>query len=211
MRPVRALLAAATVAAGCVAAGCTEADTSPVDGSLPSASAEVPTASAAVPTVTTPSTQASRHSRPPVGRHWSGLAAKCPRLTGAAARGLGVSGDGSPTGQYATSAAVTNADCRWGSSDGRGNAVTARISIWENLEAADAQWATLSAGQSTPLDVGDEGFIADEPGAVVVRTHAGNAVATIRLVPATGTTGTDALRQAAPEITNDVLDDLVPA
>jgi hypothetical protein len=104
---------------------------------------------------------------------------------------------------------VIDADCHWGSSGGA--AVSARISIWQNLEAADAQWQTLSAGQSTPLDVGDEGFIADEPRAVVVRTHAGNAVATIRLTSATGSTDIAPLRQAAPDIANDILDDLLPA
>lgn len=170
-----------------VLAGCTDVDTSPIDSGVPAAS---PTGSA--------------RPLPSAGGHWKGFASQCPELTSAAAKDLGVSGAGSPTDEYSTSETVTQADCHWGSSDGHGNAVDARVSIWANQKAADAQWQVLSTGQTTPLAVGDEGFIADEAGAVVVRTRSANAVATVRL-----STPADKADTAASEITNDVLDDLV--
>ncbi|MCU7725753.1 hypothetical protein ODJ79_18645 [Actinoplanes sp. KI2] len=175
-----------------VLAGCTNVDTSPIDSGIPNASSS-----------------ASQRPLPSPGGHWKGFASQCPKLTSAAAKDLGVAGPGAPTDEYSTSAVVTQADCHWGSSDGHGNAVDARVSIWASQEAADAQWQTLSTGQSTPLDVGDQGFIAEEPDAVVVRTISGNAVATVRLKPPTGKPDTTPLHQAASEITNDVLDDLV--
>jgi hypothetical protein len=88
--------------------------------------------------------------------------------------------------------------------------VDARISIWARQEAADAQWRTLSTGQSNRVRVGDEGFVADEADAVVVRTRSGNAVATVRLVATAGTSAEARLGEAAGEIAGDVLDDLVP-
>jgi hypothetical protein len=175
-----------------VLAGCSDVDTSPIDSGVPTASST-----------------GSARPLPSAGGHWKGFASQCPELTGAAAKELGVAGPGSPTDQYSTSDTVTQADCHWGSSDGGGDAVNARISIWARPEAADAQWRTLSTGQGTPLDVGDEGFVADEPGAVVVRTRSGNAVATVRLVPSKAHPDTGPLRPAAGDITNDVLDDLV--
>jgi hypothetical protein len=194
-RVKRALLASGLLAAASVLAGCSNVDTSPIDSGIPNGSAP-----------------ASARSLRTASRHWTGLPAKCPRLTSAAAKQLGVAGDGAPTDEYTASTTVTNADCHWGSSDGHGTAVTARVSIWARQEAADAQWATLSTGQTTRLQVGDEGFIADDAQAVVVRTRSGNAVATVRLTPAGDATTADPLpklRQAASEITNDVLDDLV--
>jgi hypothetical protein len=175
-----------------VLAGCTDVDTSPIDSGVPAGSST-----------------ASARSLPPAGGHWKGFKSQCAELTSAAAKDLGVSGAGSPTDEYSANETVTQADCHWGSSDGHGNAVDARVSIWANQEAADAQWQTLSTGQTTPLAVGDQGFIADEAGAVVVRTRSGNAVATVRLIAPTGKPDTAPLRQAAPEITNDILDDLV--
>lgn len=121
-----------------------------------------------------------------------------------------VTGAGTPTDQYATNATVTNADCRWGATDGRGNAVNARISIWARQEAADAQWQTLSIGQAKALPVGDEAFVTDEGSAVVVRVRAGNAVATVRLIASADATGQAPLTEAAGDITDDMLDDLVP-
>ena len=191
------LVASGLLVVATILAACTGVDTSPIDSGIRSASAS-PTARAL----------------PPPGRQWKGLAAKCPRLTSDVARQFGVGGDGAPTDEYATNSTVTIADCRWGATDGHGTAVTARISIWARQEAADAQWQTVSTGQSTRLQVGDEGFIADADAAVVVRTRSGNAVATVRLVaerdPATAKT-LSRLRQVASEVTNDVLDDLVPA
>jgi hypothetical protein len=175
-----------------VLGGCSDVDTSPIDSGVPTASST-----------------ASARPLPSAGRHWKGFSAQCAELTDAAAKELGVAGPGAPTDEYSTSDTVTQADCHWGSSDGHGNAVDARVSIWARQEAADAQWQTLSAGQTTPLDVGDEGFIADEPGAVVVRTRSANAVATIRLVAPTARPDTAALRPVASEITGDILDDLV--
>ena len=182
---VSAVLAAALT-------GCTNVDASPIGTGISPASAP-----------------ASEQPLPPAGQHWKGLRAKCPELTSGAAQKLGAAGAGAPTDEYATGAVVTDADCHWGSSDGHGTAVDARVSIWSRQEAADAQWRTLSSGQTTPLRVGDVGLIADEAEAVVVRARSGNAVATVRLIPPTDRPDTGPLRQVAAEITDDVLDDLV--
>jgi hypothetical protein len=175
-----------------VLAGCNDVDTSPIDSSIPTGSAA-----------------ASTRPLPSPSAHWKGLTSQCPALTSTAAKELSVYGTGAPTDEYSTSATVTQADCHWGSSDGHGNAVNARVSIWASQQAADAQWQILSTGQNSPLDVGDQGFITEEPDAVTVRTISGNAVATVHLLPPTDTPDTAQLRQAASDITNDVLDDLV--
>lgn len=180
------LVAAATLT------GCAGLDPAPIDSGIPDASRSAATGSLSPP-----------------GGHWKGLRSKCPQLTGGAAEQIGAGGDGTPTDQYATNPTVMNADCHWGSTDGRGTAVTARISIWARQEAADAQWRTLSTGRINRIQVGDEGFVADEDGAVVVRTRSGNAVATVRLAAADAS-GKAQLSEAAREVTGDVLDDLVP-
>ena len=185
MRGVRA--ASGLLAAAAVLAGCSDVGTSPIDSGIPDASTSV-----------------AARSLPPPGVHWKGLRSKCPQLTSGAARQLGAAGDGTPTDRWATSSIVTNADCRWGSTDGRGTAVTARINIWVRQEAADAQWQTLRTGQADRIEAGDEGFVTDEGSAVVVRTRSGNAVAVVRL------DGVADASDKAGEIADDVLDDLVP-
>ena len=193
---MRVLLAVAGVFAAAGLAGCSHVDTSPIDGTFPA-----------------PSASSAPRSLPPPGARWSGLIAKCPKLTSTAALRLRVAGDGAPTDEYLTNTFETKADCHWGSTDGHGTAVAAQISIWKRQEATDEQWGMLSAGQTTRLDVGDEGFVTEESNAIVVRTRTGNAVATVRLLTATGAPidQTTELRQAAAAITSDVLDDLVPA
>ncbi len=187
------VVASGMLAAVAVLAGCSEVDTSPIDSGIPDASSS-----------------AATRSLPTPGGHWKGFGSKCPQLTSGAAGQVGADNPGTPTDQYATSAAVTNADCHWGSTDGRGGAVNARISVWARQEAADAQWQTLSAGQTQPIQVGDEGFVIDEGDAVVVRTRSGNAVAVVRIVAAADAPDKTRPREAACEITEDVLDDLVP-
>src|SRR3954463_8480139 len=101
------------LAATAVLAGCTHVDTSPLGSGIPD-----------------PSNAASTQPLPAPSGHWKGLRAQCPQLTSSAAQKFGVAGAGTPTDQYATSTTVTNADCRWGSTDGQGTAANARISIW---------------------------------------------------------------------------------
>lgn len=173
------------------AAGCSGADTSPIDSGVPTAA-----------------TSSSR-LLPSPGQQWAGLRAKCPQLTRDTAERLNVAGAGAPTDEYATHAAGVDADCHWGATDTRGVAVDARISVSDRQEAADAQWRVLSSGQTERIDVGDEGFVAEEVGAVVVRARSGNAVVTVRLVAAADQPDVGPLRQAASEIARDVLDDLV--
>jgi hypothetical protein len=88
--------------------------------------------------------------------------------------------------------------------------VNARVSIGERQGAADTRWQVLSAGRTNPIQVGDEGFVNDEGSAVVVRTRAGNAVAIVRFTAAAGASGRAHLSEAAGEVAEDVLDDLVP-
>lgn len=180
-------------AAATVLVGCSDVDTSPIDSGIPDAS-----------------NATAGRSLPTPGGHWRGFRSKCPQLTSDAAEQVGADGPGTPTDQDATSTTVTNADCRWGSTDGRGIAVNARISIWARQEAADAQWRTLSSGQTQPIRVGDEGFVTDEGDSIVVRTRFGNAVATVRLVAAADAPDKVRLSESAGEIAEDVLDDLVP-
>lgn len=190
MRHIR--VASGTLLAVTVLAGCSGVDTSPLDSGIPNASNTPPA-----------------RSVPPPGEHWKGLRSRCPVLAGDAARRIGVAGDGTSTDRYTTDATVTNADCHWGSTDDHGTAVNARISIWARQSAADAQWQTLSTGQTRQIRVGDEGFVTDEGGSVVVRTRSGNAVATVRLVAAPDASDAS-LNDAAGQIADDVLDDLVP-
>lgn len=191
MRAVRA--ASGLLAASTFLTGCTDVNTSPIDSGIP-----------------IPSRSAATRSLPPPSGHWKGLGSKCPQLTSPAAQRIGSDGAGAPTDQYTTSTTVTNADCHWGSTDGRGTAVNARISIWARQEAADAQWQTLSTGQINRIQVGDTGFVTREGDAIVVRTRSGNAVATGRLVAASEASDRAELSKAAGEVAEDVLDDLVP-
>jgi hypothetical protein len=185
-----ALVLAASVA------GCSDPDTSPIPNTLPTPDA---------------SSVADR-SLPPATGKWAGLATKCPNLTSAAARTLGVAGPGRPTADYVTNGADVTADCRWGSDDGQGVSVTMRMSIYQAHAAADAAWQVLSAGQTEKLSgVGQEAFTSLEQTGVAVRVRSDNAVATVRIVAPAGSASPDRLqelRQSAGEITADVLDDL---
>ncbi|MEV4637392.1 hypothetical protein AB0J80_08580 [Actinoplanes sp. NPDC049548] len=189
MRAVR-LVAGLLIVVGIVT-GCASPDTSPIESGIPN-----------------PSRSAVIRSLPAPGGHWKGLRSKCPQLTSSAARRIGAGGAGTPTDDYAATSIVTNADCQWGSTDGRGAAVNARINIWARQEAADAEWRTLSTDQTESIQVGDVGFVMDEGRGIVVRTRWGNAVATVRLVAA-DETGRTQLSDAG-DIADDVLDDLVP-
>jgi hypothetical protein len=182
---------------GVVLAGCSKPDTTPKNNSASSSADD---------------------SSPAAKGKWNGLGDKCPRLDSAAARGLGVAGAGRPTPDYVTTGPYLIADCRWGADDGRGVALTMRMSIYQVQPAADAQWQVLTAGAKEPLSgVGDKAFTALEPEGVRVRVLSSNVVATVRvLVPAPS--GADAkaagdrrlreVQQVAAELTRDVLDDL---
>lgn len=154
-------------------------------------------------------------SLPPAAGHWAGLKSKCPNLTSAAARTLGVAGEGRPTANYAENGPnAIVVDCTWGSTDDRGVSVTLRMLIQKQQAAADAQWQVLSAGSTDRIRVGDEGFISTDGAAVRVIVRSGNVVATVRIVPPSASASPDRLaelRQSASEIVNDMLDDLVPA
>jgi hypothetical protein len=191
-RTVPALALALTA----VLAGCSKPDTSPVPNTVPT-----PDPSAA-PT----------RSLPPATRKWSGFSTKCPNLEGPTARTLGVAGDGRPTPDYVTSGDDVTVDCRWGSDDGKGRAVTLRMSIYQSQPAADAAWRVLSAGQTTAVSgLGDEAFSSLEPPDIAVRVRSNNVVATVRLVlPSTSATP-ERLRTERPsaaEIASDILHDL---
>jgi hypothetical protein len=162
--------------------------------------------------ISEPASAGPLRSLPPPSHHWKGLSAQCPELTGEAARAVGVSGPGAPTDDYQTYDVYTRAACHWGATDTAGNAVDAELDLWPGKNGqvgADAAWQVLTASAGTPVRVGDEGFVDDELGAVVVRTRYGNAVATVRLVPPSAKPDLAALRKAAVAITGDVLDDLV--
>jgi hypothetical protein len=177
-------------------AGCSQPDTSPIPNTLP-----------------TPDASSSPdRSLPPAKGKWAGLGAKCPKLESAAARALGVTGEGRPTPEYITNGAGVTADCRWGSDDGHGMAVKLRMSIYPSQTGADAQWRVLSAGKTEKLSgVGDEAFSSLEPSDVAVWVRSNNVVATVRIVPPSASASHDRLQQqrpAAGEITSDMLDDL---
>ncbi|GAA4603711.1 hypothetical protein GCM10023107_65180 [Actinoplanes octamycinicus] len=149
---------------------------------------------------------------PSAGRHWKGLAAQCPELTGDAAKDLGVGGAGVPGDGYQTNQLFTRAACRWGGADGTGNAVEADVGIYPGKNGqvgADAAWQVLKGFSGTPVPVGDEALLNDELGAVVVRVRSGNVVATVRLIPPSRGTDPAPLRKSAVAVTGDVLDDLV--
>ncbi|MGK5440416.1 hypothetical protein ACSNN7_01090 [Micromonospora sp. URMC 105] len=178
-----------------LAAGCTEPDTSPLPNTLP----------------TTTVAPSSDRPLPPATGTWTRLAEKCPQLTNQAASGLGVGGQGRPTPDYRSTATIITADCQWGSTDGTGASVTARLVIYPAQPAADAAWQALTAGRTQPTTgVGDEAFVTIEPPAVAVRARSNNAVATIRLLSPSATTANELgeLEPAAVTITRDVLDDL---
>jgi hypothetical protein len=189
----RTVLALALAA---VLAGCSKPVTSPVPNTVPT-----PDASAA-----------PNRSLPPATGKWTGLSAKCPNLEGSTARTLGVAGDGRPTPDYVINGGDVTVDCRWGSDDGRGMAVTLRMGIYRSQPAADAAWRVLSAGQTTTVSgLGDEAFSSLEPPDIAVRVRSNNVVATVRLVLPSASVTPDRLRQERPsaaEITSDILHDL---
>lgn len=176
--------------------GCSTPDTSPVPNTLPTPAAS-------------PSTAVSRSAG--AGR-WVGLRTRCPDLRSRAAGAEGVTGEGRPTADYTTDGANLTADCRWGSTDGRGTAVELRLSLYAAQPAADAAWRVLSAGQTAGLSgVGDEAFSSLEPPAVTVRVRSSNVVAVVRVVTPTASASVERLRGLQPtatDITQDVLDDL---
>jgi hypothetical protein len=181
--------------------GCTKPDTSPIRNDLPRPSGSPP----------------SERPLPPAKGKWTGLKAKCPTLDSAAARSLGVTGEGRPTPEYHTYEKNVIADCQWGSEDGRGTAVKVRLEVWESQQASDAGWRIVSAGQTQLLPgVGDEAFSTLEPPNATVRVRTNNAVAIVRIaVPDPVGGDKDALMQrlhqvqpSAEGVTRDVLDDL---
>jgi hypothetical protein len=193
----RRLLPPAVVTALLVTAACDAPDTPPVPDTLPA-----PASSAAA---ATPGPSAA-------GALWTGLAGRCPELTGPAAAAVNATGEGRPTENHRVDGPLTTADCAWGSTDGQGIAVALRMTIYPAQPAADAAWQVLSAGQADRLPgVGDEAFTAVEPPAVAVRARSRNAVATVRLIVPSGEATPGRLRQLRPsagEIAADVLDDL---
>jgi hypothetical protein len=191
--------------------GCSAADISPI-----------PT-----PTRSLDGSPSPDQSRSTAKGKWTGLDAKCPTLESSTARALGVAGEGRPTSRYLAKGQFFTADCRWGSDDGHGLAVTVRMGISEYQAGTDAQWEILSAaytgaGVQKLSGVGNEAFCTLEPVvleptdgerfdmAVAVRVRSYNAVATVRLMPPAATTADQLrrLRPAAAEITEDMLDDL---
>jgi hypothetical protein len=177
--------------------------TSVLAGCTASASAELPAPDS--PTTEPPASAA------PI--RWTGLAARCPELTSAAARELGVDGIGRPTPDHHTSGpALLVADCAWESGDRPATTVAVRISIHRTQPAASAQWQVVSAGQDRRIPAaGPDAFSAVEVPALVIRIRSHNAVATVRLVVPEEEASEgrfEDLRPAAAEITRDVLDDL---
>ncbi|GGQ65111.1 hypothetical protein [Couchioplanes azureus] len=204
IRPgVRGVLAAAALVLS--AAGCgTGVDTSPVENPV-TGSAPAPAATAGLPSAPTAGLP------PPTGK-WAGLTAKCPALTGPVATRLGVAGAGRPTDEYGDFGDIVRADCAWGSTDGKGTAATARISIYQRQEGADAEWSALRTGQTDPVaGLGREAFASREPDGMTVRVLSNNAVAIVRLRPPAPPASADSLaelRDPAVALTKDVLDDL---
>jgi hypothetical protein len=151
-------------------------------------------------------------SLPAASGKWAGLATKCPDLTSAAARTLGVAGEGQPTANYvANGPNLVAADCRWGSTDDHGVSVAMRMTIYKEQEPADAQWRVLSAGSTDKIGVGDEAFVDNDGKAVRVIVRSNNVVATVRIIPPSASASPDRLTQLAQpaaEITGDMLDDL---
>lgn len=191
------------LASAALTSGCTGSSTAPLTSGIETAT-----------------TSRANRPLPSASRTWKGMSAPCPTLSGVTAGRLGIDGEGSPTASSVQDSLTTIIDCRWGSSDGRGFSATLRMSVWRVQAAADAAWRTMSTGQTERIQVGDEGFIADEPDGVVVRTRSGNAVVTFRLIApnsrigpqnGTGPALLAQLRQAAPETTNEILAALAPA
>jgi hypothetical protein len=165
-----------------------------------------------IPTTGFSESPAPGRSLPAATGKWSGLATKCPDLTSAAARTLGVAGEGQPTADYVDNGPnLIAADCRWGSTDDHGVSVTLRMTIYRAQEPADAQWQVLSAGSTDKIAVGDEAFVGNDGKAVRVIARSNNVVATVRIIPPTASASparlTD-LTKSAAEITGDMLDDL---
>jgi hypothetical protein len=151
-------------------------------------------------------------------RHvWKGVTSACPNLRSGQARQLGVGGTGTPNPGAQQIPWAIISDCHWGSTDGHAVSLEVEMLVWQRQAAADASWDLMRTGQTQPVQAGDEAFIADmadEFDGVVVRARSGNALATVRLAlpPGTVTPARWAqLRAAAPAITRDVFDDLVPA
>jgi hypothetical protein len=189
----RGLLAAAAVAL--TVAGCgNDVDTGPVDNPV--------TGSAPAP--------ASTAGLPPATGKWAGLAAKCPELTGPVAAQLGLSGAGRPTAEYGEFGGIVHADCTWTSAGDQGYTATARVSVYQRQEGADAQWQVLRTGHTDPVaGLGREAFASAELGGMTVRVLSDNAVAVVRLRPsASAAPGLGKLRDPAVALTEDVLDDL---
>ncbi|OJF10313.1 hypothetical protein [Couchioplanes caeruleus] len=151
-------------------------------------------------------------SLPPMTGRWAGLTAKCPALTGPVATRFGLAGAGRPTDEYNDFGDIVHADCAWGSTDSQGYAATARISIYQRQEGADAQWQALRTGQTDPVaGLGREAFASTEPDGMAVRVLSNNAVAVVRLRPPASSASADGpgkLRDPAITLTKDVLDDL---
>jgi hypothetical protein len=186
------LLAAAVVAM--TVAGCgDDIDTGPVENPI-TGSAPAPAPAAGLP--------------PATGK-WTGLTAKCPALTGPVAARLGLSGAGRPTDEYGEFGDIVRADCAWRSTGEQGYTATARLSIYQRQEGADAEWQALRTGRTDPVaGIGREAFASPEPDGMTVRVLSDNAVATVRLRPTDPSASLDRLREPAIAVAKDVLDDL---
>lgn len=190
--------AAATLALVFALTGCSSPDIPPIDSKVP-----------------TSSVLPSR-SLPPVTGKWARLKSTCPQLTGEAAGNLFVSGPGEPTDESRQLPEVTEADCHWGAE--AGNSVDAKIEIWSKQAAADAGWQIIADTMTEPLPVGQQGFLSETPfTAIVAYVRTNNVLVTVKIYPPGATTkpvtqqALDKVRPYAKGVTEDVLDDLVPA
>lgn len=193
----RAFVAAAVL---CTVAACDSGvDTSPIENPVPAGPTGSSRPGASLP--------------PPTGKY-AGLAAECPDLTGAEAKELGSGGPGRRTDEYVEAGQIVVPDCDWGSTDGTGVKISARMSIYPVQQAADAQWQVLRTGLTPDNAVpglGLEAFAAPGVGNMTVQVLANNVVATVKVVPPRADAAPaelEKLRAPAIAVTRDVLDDL---
>jgi hypothetical protein len=199
-RPIAYGLVAATALTGL--AGCSKPgpDVSP----LPTMSAP-------------PGPPASQRSLPPATHKWSAATVTCPTTTAEAAHRLKIDGTATQTRASGDADLGRIVECRWGPDDYSATAMTVKLTVAGNQAGADAGWQFISTNLVKPQPlpgVGEEAFVSQplDGRGIQVDVRSGNAYAVIHLIPATGAAdGQAELREAAPALAADVLDDLVPA
>jgi hypothetical protein len=193
------LISACGLVAAAALAGCSKPDLAPI------------------PTTSAPAqSPASQRSLPPVTHKWSIAAITCPDLTTEAAVRLKIGGKGTQTHLSGDDDLGRTIDCRWGPDDFSATSMTVKLTV-SSQAGADAGWQFTSNNLTNPEPlpgVGEEAFVsrpADGRG-TQVDVRSGNASVAVHLIPATGATDTAAeLREAAPKLAADALDELVPA